>query len=105
MTDWNFNKIITMTFFVTVTRDRSTSTKQFPASIHKKQSRTMDFSSFNTKYPLSKYQGKIMREKQSCNEACIIKKGFILFRKNYFSTIRPGSTSLCDLTPVGFYVT
>ena len=39
----------------------------------------MDFSSFSTKYPIWKYQVKIMWEKQSCNEACIIKKGSILF--------------------------
>ena len=36
----------------------------------------MDFSSFNTKQPILKYQEKIMWEKQSCNEACIIKKAW-----------------------------
>ena len=60
----------------------------------------MDFSSFNTKYTISKYQVEIVGEKQYCNEACIIKKGSILFPKTYFITIRFGSTSLGDLTPV-----
>ena len=39
----------------------------------------MDFSSFNTKQPILKYQAKIMWEKQSCNEDALSKKLLFYF--------------------------